>query len=280
MFKISILQLALFTILSLNTGCFWFTSKNDGENLKQEVTNLKDRLTQVESEQQEKLANFTAMIDKARSEVDKLENTLLQATRVLTRNSADFGADMENLKKRLREIDGSLAEMRHEMEQSMAQIESTNKKIIDVASAAGLDIPVDASKVPAEPDVHFKMIVDSFSAGRWGEVRSLAALFVEKHPRHKSVEDAQLYSAKSNMSQRRWSRALGPLRTFTETYPNSPKMPEALYLMAECFYNMGDCTDARILLDAVNTKYKESPFAEKARALAETIRKNKSQCKS
>ena len=277
--RLRILYMWLLTgAVSLSSGCFWFTSKNEGDELNREVQHLKDRLAQVESEQQEKLTYLTDMIDRARGEVDKLEETLTKATRVLARNSADFGADMEILKERLREVDGTLAELRHDMDQTLQQVEATNQKVLDVASAAGLDIPVDASKVPTDPDAHFKLIADSYGAGRHGEVRSLAELFLSRHPSHKSADEAQLYIARSYMAQKRWSKALGPLRAFTEKYPKSDKTPEALYDMAECFYNMGDCTDARILVEAVTTRHKNSPYAAKARALGETIRKNKGKC--
>ncbi len=273
-------MIVLALLLTMSSGCFWFTSKKKGEELNKEMQHLESRVTQVENEQQEKLAYLTGMIDRARGEVDKLEDTLTKATRVLARNSADFGADMEVMKEHLREIDGTLAEVRHDMDQTMKQIEATNKKVLDVAAAAGLDIPVDEAEVPTDPDAHFKLIVDSFNAGKHGEVRSLAELFLKRYPKHKSADEAQLYIARSYMAQKRWSKALGPLRTFTDRYPNSPRTPEALYSMAECFFNMGDCTDARILVEAVTTRHKNSEFAGKARALGETMRKNKSQCTS
>lgn len=267
-------------MLCLSSGCFWFTSKNEGEELSREVQHLKDRIGQIENEQQEKLSNLTGMIDRARGEVDKLEETLTKATRVLARNSADFGADMESIKERLRKIDGTLAEVRYDMDQTVKQIEATNKKVIDVASAAGLDIPVDEATVPTDANAHFKLISDSFSAGRHGEVRSLAALFLKRHPGHNSADEAQLYIARSYMAQKRWSKALGPLRAFTDKYPKSARVPEALYNMAECFFNMGDCTDARILVEALTTRHKGSEYAKKARALGDTMRKNKSKCTS
>lgn len=275
-----IYMLLLSGMLSLSSGCFWFTSQNEGEELNREVRYLKDRLTRVESEQQEKLANLTGMIDRARGEVDKLEDTLTKATRILARNSADFGADMETLKERLRQIDGTLAEVRHEMDQTTQKIEATNKKVLDVASAAGLDIPVDEAAVPADPDAHFKLIADAYNTGRHGEARSFAELFLKRYPSHKTADEAQLYIARSYMAQKRWSKALGPLRTFTEKFPNSPRAPEGLYAMAECFFNMGDCTDARILVEAVITRHKNSEFAAKARELGETMRKNKAKCTS
>ena len=272
-----------FTVASLaliQPGCFWFTSKGDGESLKNDVSHLKDRIDRMENEQAEKQAHLTEMIDRARGEVDKLELTLTKATRILSRNSADFGADMEMVKERLREVDGTLAEMRHEVDQSKEEVALANKKVQQFALAAGLDIPVDETTVPADAASHFRLIVSAYEAGRYSEARSLSSLFLDRHPKDAMAEDAQLYIARSYLQQQRWAKALGPLKTFTDKYPTSKNTPEALYEMARAFYSLGDCTDARILIEAVTTRHANSEYAKKAKQLSDVIKRNKSRCKS
>ncbi len=274
------LPIALFAIAAVLPGCFWFTAKDEGEQLRKEVDYLNDRVKLIENETAEKQAHLTEMITRARGEVDKLEQTLTKATRILSRNSADFGADMEMVKERLRELDGVLAEMRHTVDESSKQVELTNQKVHDFALAAGIDLPVDGSKVPNDPERHLDMIRDSFTGERYGETRALGKLFLERHPKHQSADAAQLYIAKSYMEQKRWAKALGALRSFTDKYPNSQNTPEALYEMARAFYSLGDCTDARILLDALTSRHKSSDFAKKGRQLREIMNKNKSHCTS
>ena len=69
----SILWILVLGLTASQTGCFWFTSKGEGEALKNEVPHLKDRIAQMENEQAEKQAHLTDMIDRARGEVAKLE---------------------------------------------------------------------------------------------------------------------------------------------------------------------------------------------------------------
>ncbi len=259
-------------------GCFY--PKSEGEALKNEVSHLKDRIVQMENEQAEKQAHLSQMIDRARKEVDKLELTLTKATRILSRNSADFGADMDMVKERLRELDGTLAEMRHDVEESRKQVELANEKVKQFALAAGLDVPVAESSVPQDAASHFMKIVEAFKGGRYGEVRSLASLFEQRHPKDARAEEAQLYAARSYLAQKRWAKALGVLRGFTEKYPKSKFTAEALYEMARAFFALGDCTDARILVEALTVQHKKSDYAKKAKQLSDTIKKNKSRCKS
>ncbi len=262
------------------SACFWVTTKDEGHVLRQDIQHVEDRMTKMESELEQDRKHLTEMIDRARTDVEKLEETLTRATRVLARNSADFGAEMETLKDKMRAVDGSLAEIGHELEESAKKVAAADKKVNEFALAAGIDMPVDESKVPSNPEALIRMIKDSFGASRYGEVRSLAGHFLKRYPQHSGADDAQLYIAKSYLAQKRWAKALGALRRFTDRYPKSQLTPEVLYEMASAFFALGDCTDARILVEAVTTRHKKSPFAGKARNLSDRMKKYKSRCTS
>jgi TolA-binding protein len=259
-------------------GCILWTSRDDGETLKIQAKALEDRLAKIEGDSAAERARLTEMIETARAQITELEETLSKATRVLARNSADFGAEMEALKDQI--SDGAVAELQHGLETVTAQAEETNRKIVDFALAAGLDLPVDASKVPEKPKDHFDAIKASFDAGRFGEARELAKIYLQRYPKDEAADDVQFLVAKSFVAQKRWAKALGALRQFTDTYPKSDLNPEVLYEMASAFFQLGDCTDARILVDSIGTKHKDSPFAAKAQTLLQEINKQKSRCTS
>jgi TolA-binding protein len=272
---LSLIASALFT-----SSCFLWTTSGQGQALRSDVSALEARVERIDSELDQDREELTEMIDRARAELEELESTLTRATRVLARNSADFGAEMETAKDRLREVDGALAEIRHEVQQIGIRVDESGKKINEFALAAGLDLPVDESKVPAKAPAHFAAIKESFAAGRYGEVRSLAKIFLARYPKDALADDTQLLFARSYLAQKRWAKSLGALRRFTDLYPKSEHTPEVLYEMANAFYQLGDCTDARILVEAISQRHKKSPFAAKAAKLKEQMSKNKSRCTS
>jgi TolA-binding protein len=261
-------------------GCFLWTTRDAGEALEIETKTLEDRLAKVEGESAADRARLTEMIDTARAQIAELEDTLSKATRVLARNSADFGAEMETIKDQLRASDGALAELQHQVEVVAAQTEEANRKVVDFALAAGLDLPVDTAKVPDKPKEHFDMIKASYDAGRYGEARELAKLYLQRYPKDDAADDVQFLVARSFVAQKRWAKALGALRQFTDDYPKSDLNPEVLYEMASAFFQLGDCTDARVLVDTIATKHKASPFAAKAETLLQEINKQKARCTS
>ncbi len=272
--------LAVFIIASMAAGCTLFTSKNEGRQMKRKIADLEERLVKMETSIEREQEYLAEMIDRARTEVDRLEETLNRATRILARNSADYGAEIDTMKSKLRDTDGSFAELRHDVSETNKTLEAMDRRINNFAIAAGLDMPVDESKVPRREGDHFRMIKESYRAGRWGEVRSLSKLFVVRYPTNQNADDVHLIGAKSYLEQKRWAKALGELREFTEKYPSSNLTAEVLYEMARSFFSLGHCTDARILIEAVTTRHKRSPFYKKANSLSAEIKKNKSRCTS
>ena len=276
---IAVLGATIASSLFLN-GCFLFTSRDDGEQLKQEVQHLQDRLSKLEEESGASRTELENMISRAQAQVESLDETLSKATRVLARNSADFGAEMESLKNDISESRGAVAEITHELENVKSSVEKTDKKVVEFALAAGLDMPVDESQVPAQAADHFRMIKTSFSNERYGEVRSLAKVYQDRYPKAGNLDELQLIIGQSYSAQKRYAKALGALRRFADLYPKSEFMPEALYEMADSFFNLGDCTDARILVDTLMKRYKTSPFTSKAKKLKSTMDASKSRCTS
>jgi len=262
------------------SGCFWVTTKSEGEEIKQDIQHIHDKLDKFEQDLKKERMHLTEMIGRARTEVEKLEETLNRATRVLSRNSADFGAEMENLKEKLRNIDGALAELRHGAEQSDEALRQAHNQMRDFAVAAGVDLPVDEAKVPQNANEHMQLISKAYGDGRYSEVRSLAKVFLDRHPTHGKADDVFVLMGKSYLAQKRWAKGLGVLRDFTERYPKSALTPEVLYEMARAFFALGDCTDARILVDTVTSRYRRSPFAAKSTQLGKQMKRERGRCTS
>ncbi|MBN2343405.1 MAG: outer membrane protein assembly factor BamD [Deltaproteobacteria bacterium] len=278
-YSASMLFIWLVAALGLN-GCFFFTSRDDGERLKQEVQHLQDRLTKLENDSGANRHELEEMIARAQQQVENMDETLSKATRVLARNSADFGAEMEEMKNDLISSKGASAEIMHELEEMRKALEANEKRVVEFALAAGLDMPIDEAMVPKEAIDHFNMIKDSMSKGRYGEVRSLAKVYQDRYPRANNLDEVQLLIGQSYVAQKRYAKALGALRRFADLYPKSEHMPEVLYEMANSFYMLGDCTDARILVDTIQTRFKSSSFASKAAKLKETMDGASAKCTS
>ena len=66
------------------TGCFWVTTKSEGESLRHDVDSLNTRISTKEKALDDQVKQLQAVID--------------EATKVLKRNNADIGADVDQLR--------------------------------------------------------------------------------------------------------------------------------------------------------------------------------------
>src|SRR5262245_16301249 len=82
-------------VLPVLSGCFWVTTKSEGEQLRKDLTLVQSRLDAKEKKLDDQIA--------------QLQQVLEDATRVLKRNSADIGADVEQLRTDVRTANGLVA---------------------------------------------------------------------------------------------------------------------------------------------------------------------------
>jgi len=279
--RIKLIFLLLWTTLSC--GCFWFTSREDGDMLKEQTAKLEKQAQELEQAREKDRERYTEMITSAEKQVKELEKVLKEATEVLTRNSADFGADMEKIKENLRQMEGALAEIKHAIEEEQkarAEAEaSQSRRLEEVARQSGIEVVIDPATIPTDKKEHFTLIEAAYKAGRYGEARTLAKIFIEKHPKDSNTDDAQMVIAKSYYKQKKYSSSLGAYQKIVDNYPKSSRMSEVMYLMGECFYSLGSCSDARTLYDSVVAKYPKSSWAKKAKTGIKKIKNNSSRCR-
>src|SRR3954447_1614517 len=94
-------------------GCFWATTKSEGESMRKDITQLQG---QMSSKQQE--------LD---SEIAQLKSVLEDATKVLKRNSADLGADVDGLRNDIRTANGLVTAVNNSVNEMKTALDKYRK---------------------------------------------------------------------------------------------------------------------------------------------------------
>lgn len=81
-------------------------------------------------------------------------------------------------------------------------------------------------------------------AGRSAEFESYMTQFKRANPENKGLEVIEFESAKNAFFDQRYPTAVVTLNNFVNTYPQSPRLQEARYYIAESYYRMNDLTKA------------------------------------
>ena len=79
-------------LIVMMSGCFWTTTKSEGEALRKDVTTLQGQITSKQKQLDDQITQLQSVLD--------------EATKVLKRNSADLGADVDGLRGDIRTANG------------------------------------------------------------------------------------------------------------------------------------------------------------------------------
>src|SRR5262249_53383696 len=129
-----------------------WTSAQTGDDLMRRVTALETGQASQRAELQQEVQN-------AHTKVAELEKVLDQATKVVTRASADTGAQVETLQEQVQALDGQLAELRNEISRQQMQLSEQQtdmeRQLKKIAARVGLEPALDDSQIPADAAAHW-----------------------------------------------------------------------------------------------------------------------------
>ena len=222
---------------------------------------------------QERLDSLENDLEVKRKE---LEEALAEASRILRRNSADQGLQIEQLQQSLAVIEGQIAELRMESSGSIqAQAQRTlemQQRLDDVARAAGMDVPIDAGEIPKSKAEHWDALTKAYRINKYSYTRALARAYVERYPKDENADDAQYMIGSSYLKQGQAAAALGEFQKVLSNYRRGDAIDETLYDMAQAFLQVRSCNDAGTALKALLNDHKSSKLAPEAKRELRKVR--------
>jgi TolA-binding protein len=256
----------------LLTGCFWTTTKAEGESMRRDITQLQG---QMSSKQQE-----------LNSEIAQLKSVLDDATKLLKRNSADLGADVDGLRADIRTANGLVTAVNNSVNELKTAFE-TYRKAND-ARLDGLEQrlgQIESGKPSANsgPDDLWKLGTQAFEAARFNEAIDIYKRLVSSFPTHSRADDAQYFRGQSYTNLKDWDNAIGAYQQLVQKYPDSDFADDGMYFAALAAQQLKNCTEARTYLGIIKAKYPKSNVTKQATDLDAQIKKdakNKSKCTS
>ncbi len=206
----------------------------------------------------------------------ELEDTLAEASRVLRRNSADQGLQIERIQQRLATMEGEIAELRNEtvgatQAQAQRSIE-LQQRLADVARAAGMDVPLDPAEIPKGERAHWEALSKAYRINQHSYARALARAYVERYPNDDHADDAQYMIGSSYLRQGQPAAALGEFQKVLSNYRKGDALDETLFDMSQAFLQVRSCNDAGTALRALLKNHKKSPLYEEARQQYRKVR--------
>lgn len=266
-------------LLGSLSGCFIWTTSGEGDKLRQDVDSQGKRLHSVEKAQNDQLEQLRQAEAKAQKSIDDLEGVIERATSVVQRNSADVTVQVSELQTKLAVVEGRMAELQYAIEElkkgagSAGAATATGGQAAAAAGSAGGEAAAGEPKPPADKNEHYATAYRAYSDRDFTKARSLFRSYIEKYKNDAQADNAQYWIGASYLVENRPATALAELRKVIESFRGGDAVDEALLDMAEAFYRLKACSDARTTLDTLIKTQPSSPLVEKAKQKLKDMRK-------
>jgi TolA-binding protein len=252
------------------SGCFWTTTKSEGQAMRRDIDTLQSKISDKEK-----------VLD---GQIGELKQVLDDATKILKRNSADLGADVDKLRDDIRVATGLVTAVGNEMATLREQVAKDSERIAAMDARLGaLEAKAPNPANPGTPDEIWTLGKTAFEAQRWVEAHDLFKKLVVSFPTHVRAPDAQYFRAEALLKKGDVDGAIGEYQKLVDKYGDSQLADDALYRAGEAAYSLKNCTEARAYYGLLKQKYAKSTLIKQAEAKDKEIKgalKNKAKCTS
>ena len=238
----------------------------EGEKMRADIASLRTKLDEIEKRDKE-----------YKEQVVRLRTVLDQATKLLTRNSADVGAKAAKAEQDIAVLQGRIEELTHAIETNnrqsvdernrletrLAALEQTQNKIVDKV----------APSMPDDKEQLWQQAAQRLSSGQRDDGRRFYRVFIQRFPADPRSAQAYLAIGMSFVQESKFPNAAAEFQKVLTVYPSAPEVPEAMWQLSLAFVQLHFCTDARALLGDLMKRYPKSPRANDAKTELKTIAK-------
>ena len=256
MLRSSITPLFFLLVCLAVSGC---TPIWTGTQMRNDIDQLKADQDQLTASLREKEQQLTEMIAAARADVVEVNKVIEEATLLLQRNSADFGAEMEEMRREFERLRGQNEEIVFRMSK-LEQDLQLFKEDVDLRFADGGG----GAQLPTDPAELYKFAAGKFQEGDWRTARRAFETFAKQNPKDRRMDEVAFFVGESFFKEGQWVSAIYEYQRILKKFPKSDRMDDATFRIGEAFVKLGKCSEAQIFFETVVKDFKSSKFRSSA----------------
>jgi TolA-binding protein len=240
------LKTSLAAVLSLGlAGCFY--GKSDGELLRRDVTTLQGQINSKEKALDDQIAQLQKVID--------------EATKVLKRNNADIGADVDALRADVQKANGLVVAVNTSINDLKTAIDKYKKDTdarLDGMEQRLATLESGKPSANSSPDDLWRLANQAYEAKRYNDAADIYKRLYSTYPTHAHAAESYYFRGMSYFNQQKWDYAIGEFQELVQRFPDNQLADDALLQAAKAASQLKNCTEARTYLNLIKTKYKRS----------------------
>jgi tol-pal system protein YbgF len=259
------------------SGCFAFVTKEEGRELKAQIDDVKN----LSAKNEVKAAELAKELDE---QLKRLRGVVDEATKVVTRNSADVGLQVQKLTTDLGQIQGRIDDLQHAQDALTKQFQdyraASDTKLEQLTNAATV---AKNPPMPETPDALYAEADKRLAAQQWTDARRLYEGFVNRYPNDPRAARAQFDIGEAYAGEKRFANAIGAYTKVVDNFPKSEVVPDAMYKNGLAFYALKYCGDAKVYFQELLKRYPRTSWKKDAAEQLHKLgrdQKNKAVCAS
>ncbi len=264
-------------LVPLLGGCFAFVTKEEGREIKQQLEEVKGLSAKNEVHAAELAKEMDAQLRRLKQVVD-------EATKVVTRNSADVGQTVEKLQTDLGQLQGRIDDLQHAQDALTKQFQdyraSSDTKLEQLTNTM---TAAKAPPLPETPDALFAEGEKKLQAAQWVDARRLFEAFVNRYPTDARAAKAQYNIGEAYGGEKRFANAIGAYTKVVDNFPKADIVPDAMYKNGLAFYQLKYCSDAKVYFQELLRRYPRTTWKGEANTQLKNLArdaKNRAVCAS
>ena len=240
--------------ITTTSGCFAFVTKEEGQELKNKIEEVRTQTAKNET----RAAELAKELDEQLKRLKQVDD---DATKVVTRNSADVGGKVDKLVMDMAQITGRIDDIQHaedaltkQFQDYRAASDTKLEQLTNTMTAAK------SPPVPETPEGVYGEADKRLASGQWVDARRLFEAFVNRYPADARAPKAQFQIGEAYLNEKRFANAIGAYTKVIDNFPKSEIVPDAMYKNGVAFHALKYCSDAKVYFQELLKRYPKTTW--------------------
>ena len=251
-------------------GCFWATTKHEGNVMREQIKNIDTRLKTQEGILEGRVKQLDESIDKA--------------TKMLARNSADLGTQVDNFSAEIAQFAGRLEALTRTLEATRAELAEVKKTQVDLVARMdnierGLGIKpgvpgAQPTAAPVDRDALYASVATKMQAGQYADARNAARIFLQAFPDDARAANANMLVGETFAKEKDYAKAIAEYQKVVDGFPKSDVVDDAFLAAGQAALDGKLCLEANAYFGELIRRFPSSPLARTAKSKLSYVKKN------
>jgi len=241
------------------------TARTDRDALRSDIQSYREEQLKADEAYRIRHAELHSLMEDLREEIADLRGQIENSRYDMRRRTETLALSQEKNEQRLKALEESLRRGLDRIIQLEQYLGMEPSGKVDYAEATPPGLEKGNTKLRKTPDELYTEAKQQLDSGKYESARELFLAFLKQYPKSENADNAQFWIGEIYYREKWYEKAILEYQKVIENYPKGNKIRSALLKQGFAFFNLGDKTNARLILKELVRKYPRSNEAKIAR---------------